>query len=72
MALITDQPRSASVVVVGEADIIEVSREALQRVTRQIPALKDVLDRFLGESEKPLRFVTPMKKTLLQRILGGR
>jgi CRP-like cAMP-binding protein len=49
MALITDQPRSASVVVVGEADIIEVSREALQRVTRQIPALKDVLDRFTRE-----------------------
>jgi CRP-like cAMP-binding protein len=49
MALITDQPRSASVVVVGEADIIEVSKEALARVTRQIPALKEVLDRFTRE-----------------------
>ncbi|HXU82094.1 MAG TPA: cyclic nucleotide-binding domain-containing protein [Polyangia bacterium] len=49
MALITDQPRSASVVVVGEADIIEVSKEALHRVTRQIPALKEVLDRFTRE-----------------------
>jgi CRP-like cAMP-binding protein len=49
MALITDQPRSASVVVVGEADIIEVSREALGRVTAQIPALKEVLDRFTRE-----------------------
>jgi cAMP-dependent protein kinase regulator len=49
MALITDQPRSASVVVVGEADIIEVSREALARVTTQIPALKEVLDRFTRE-----------------------
>ena len=49
MALITDQPRSASVQVVGEADIIEVSREALGNVTRQIPALKEVLDRFTRE-----------------------
>jgi cAMP-dependent protein kinase regulator len=49
MALITDQPRSASVQVVGEADIIEVSREALTKVTRQIPALKEVLDRFTRE-----------------------
>jgi CRP-like cAMP-binding protein len=49
MALITDQPRSASVVVVDEADIIEVSREALTRVTRQLPALKEVLDRFTRE-----------------------
>jgi CRP-like cAMP-binding protein len=49
MALITDQPRTASVVVVGEADIIEVSREALSRVTAQIPALKEVLDRFTRE-----------------------
>jgi CRP-like cAMP-binding protein len=49
MALITDQPRSASVLVVGEADIIEVSREALAGVTRQIPALKQVLDRFTRE-----------------------
>jgi CRP-like cAMP-binding protein len=49
MALITDQPRSASVVVEGEADIIEVSREALARVTQQIPALKEVLDRFTRE-----------------------
>jgi CRP-like cAMP-binding protein len=49
MALITDQPRSASVAVVGEADIIEVSREALGRVTKQIPALKQVLDKFTRE-----------------------
>lgn len=49
MALLTDQPRTASVVVVGEADIIEVSREALHRLTGQIPALKEVLDRFARE-----------------------
>jgi CRP-like cAMP-binding protein len=49
MALITDQPRSASVVAVGEADIIEVSRQALENVTRQIPALKQVLDGFTRE-----------------------
>jgi CRP-like cAMP-binding protein len=49
MALIGDQPRSASVLVVDEADIIEVSREALARVTQQIPALKQVLDGFARE-----------------------
>jgi CRP-like cAMP-binding protein len=49
MALITQQPRSASVAAVGEADIIEVSREALARVTAQLPAVKEVLDRFTRE-----------------------
>ncbi len=49
MALITDQPRSASVAVVGEADVIEVSREALDRVTATIPAIAEVLDRFTRE-----------------------
>jgi CRP-like cAMP-binding protein len=49
MALITQQPRSASVAVVGEADIIEVSRMALARVTAQLPAIKEVLDRFTRE-----------------------
>lgn len=49
MALITNQPRSASVTVVDEADVIEVSREALVRVTAQIPAIKEVLDRFTRE-----------------------
>jgi CRP-like cAMP-binding protein len=49
MALITQQPRSASVAAVGEADVIEVSRSALARVTAQLPAVKEVLDRFTRE-----------------------
>lgn len=49
MALITEQPRSASVRVVGEADIIEVSRETLARVSAQIPAVNAVLDKFTRE-----------------------
>jgi CRP-like cAMP-binding protein len=49
MALITQQPRSASVGVVDEADVIEVSREALARVTAQIPAIAQVLDAFARE-----------------------
>lgn len=49
MALLTDQPRSASVAAVGEADVIQVSREALDQLTAQLPAVKQVLDRFARE-----------------------
>jgi CRP-like cAMP-binding protein len=81
MALITDQPRSASVVVVGEADIIEVSKEALARVTAQIPALKEVLDRFTRErliknllQTSPLftPFTKAQQSDLLRRFEGTR
>jgi CRP-like cAMP-binding protein len=49
MALVTGQPRSASVAVVEEADVIEVSREALARITAELPVIKEVLDRFSRE-----------------------
>ena len=49
MALITRQPRVASVRAVGEADVLEVSREALDRVKDQIPAVQQALDRFARE-----------------------
>lgn len=49
MALITDQPRSASVAALGEADVIEVSRAALAQVTARLPTVKEVLDRFTRE-----------------------
>ncbi|HEX7596795.1 MAG TPA: cyclic nucleotide-binding domain-containing protein [Polyangia bacterium] len=49
MALITGQPRSASVAAVGEADVIGVSRAALAHVTSKLPILREVLDRFSRE-----------------------
>jgi CRP-like cAMP-binding protein len=49
MALITGQPRSASVAAVGEADVLAVSREALTRVTVDLPIVREVLDRFTRE-----------------------
>ena len=49
MALVTGQPRSASVVAVGEADVLEVNRAALGRATAVQPVIRDVLDRFTRE-----------------------
>lgn len=49
MALMTRQPRTASVVVVGEADVIEVPRTLLDRASAQMPALKEALDGFARE-----------------------
>jgi CRP-like cAMP-binding protein len=49
MALVTGQPRSASVAAVGEADILEIKRHALARVTEQLPIVREVLDRFTRE-----------------------
>jgi CRP-like cAMP-binding protein len=49
MALVTGQPRSASVAAVGEADVLEVSRAALGRLTAQLPVIREVLDRFTRE-----------------------
>jgi CRP-like cAMP-binding protein len=46
MALATGEPRKASVAAVYEADVIAVSRHALQRITEQLPIVRDVLDRF--------------------------
>jgi CRP-like cAMP-binding protein len=49
MALITGQPRTASVAAVGEADVIGVSKSALALVTAKVPMLREVLDRFSRE-----------------------
>jgi CRP-like cAMP-binding protein len=49
MALATGQPRSASVEVVGEADVLEISRNALARMAQELPVIKEVLDRFTRE-----------------------
>jgi CRP-like cAMP-binding protein len=49
MALLTDQPRTASIQVVGEADLLEVSRAAVAELTRAVPVLAERLDRFARE-----------------------
>jgi CRP-like cAMP-binding protein len=49
MALVTGQPRSASVVAAGHADVLEVSRAALARATAAQPVVREVLDRFARE-----------------------
>jgi CRP-like cAMP-binding protein len=49
MALITGQPRTASVAVVGEADVIAVSKTALNAVMAAVPAVREGLDRFSRE-----------------------
>ena len=49
MALITGQPRSASVAAVGEADVIGISKAALAVVMAKLPAIRTVLDRFSRE-----------------------
>ena len=49
MALITGQPRTASVAVVGEADVIQVSKAALLHVMVSVPSVREALDRFSRE-----------------------
>ncbi|HEY6477299.1 MAG TPA: cyclic nucleotide-binding domain-containing protein [Polyangia bacterium] len=49
MALMTDQPRTASIQVVGEADLLEVSRAAVGELIRAVPVLAERLDRFARE-----------------------
>src|SRR6185369_4638290 len=49
MSLLTAQPRTASVQVVGEADIVEVGRDALATLAAEIPTLGAALDRFARE-----------------------
>ena len=49
MALMTDQPRTASIQVVGEADLLEVSRAAVAELIRAVPVLAERLDRFARE-----------------------
>jgi CRP-like cAMP-binding protein len=49
MALLTQQPRTASVQVVDEADILELSRDKLAELTAEVPSLAVVLDKFARE-----------------------
>ena len=49
MALITGQPRSASVAAAGDADIIGVSKAALDQVIAKLPVIRSVLDGFSRE-----------------------
>jgi CRP-like cAMP-binding protein len=49
MSLLTAQPRTASVQVVGEADILELGRDTLNALAAQLPTLAAALDRFARE-----------------------
>ncbi|HVV50257.1 MAG TPA: cyclic nucleotide-binding domain-containing protein [Polyangia bacterium] len=49
MALMTEQPRTASIQAVGEADLLEVSRAAVGELIRAVPVLAERLDRFARE-----------------------
>lgn len=49
MSLLTAQPRTASVQVIGEADIVEIGRDALAALAAEIPTLGAALDRFARE-----------------------
>jgi len=49
MALVTEQARTASVQVVGEADLLEVDRAAVARLVAEVPVLAERLDRFARE-----------------------
>ena len=49
MALMTEQPRTASIQVVGEADLLEVSRAAVAELTAAVPVLAERLDHFVRE-----------------------
>jgi CRP-like cAMP-binding protein len=49
MSLLTAQPRTASVEVIDEADILEIGRDALGLLAAEIPTLGAALDRFARE-----------------------
>jgi CRP-like cAMP-binding protein len=49
MALLTEQARTASVQVVGEADLLEIDRAAIGRLCAEVPVLNERLDKFARE-----------------------
>ena len=49
LALVAAQPRSASVEVVGEADLLELGADALRAAAGELPQLAEALDRFTRE-----------------------
>ena len=63
--------------------VIPESESVLQASNQGVPAVhmagsdvseayKDVIDRFLGEPDKPMRFVDVQKPSLLKRLFGGK
>ena len=63
--------------------VIPESESVLQASNQGVPAVhiagsdvseayKDVIDRFLGEPDKPMRFVDAQKPSLLKRLFGGK
>jgi septum site-determining protein MinD len=63
--------------------VIPESESVLQASNQGVPAVhmegsdvseayKDVIDRFLGNTEKPMRFVDAQKPSLLKRLFGGK
>ncbi|HSZ82588.1 MAG TPA: cyclic nucleotide-binding domain-containing protein [Polyangia bacterium] len=49
MSLLTQQPRTASVQVIDEADILELARESMAAITAEVPSLAVALDKFARE-----------------------
>ncbi len=79
MALLAVQPRTASVQVIDEADVLELSREALARLETEVPSLGDSLGRFARErllknllATSPLfrPFTRQQKMDLIRRFDG--
>ncbi len=79
MALLTSQPRAANVAVVRDAEVLELTREALDRLAGQTPALQASLDRFTRErliknllASSPLftPFTKEQQAELLRRFEG--
>lgn len=79
MALLSVQPRTASVQVIDEADVLELSREALARLEAEVPSLSDSLGRFARErllknllATSPLfhPFTRQQKMDLIRRFDG--
>ncbi|HEX3694893.1 MAG TPA: cyclic nucleotide-binding domain-containing protein [Polyangia bacterium] len=79
MALLAVQPRTASVQVIDEADVLELSREALARLEGEVPTLAETLGRFARErllknllATSPLfrPFTRQQKMDLIRRFDG--
>jgi CRP-like cAMP-binding protein len=49
MALYSEQPRTASVAVMGEADLLEIGRDTVTRLCAEVPALSERIDKFARE-----------------------
>jgi CRP-like cAMP-binding protein len=79
MALVTSQPRGASVIAVEPATVLELDRTALDRVRAELPSIEVALGRFTRErlirnllATSPLftPFTREQQKQLLERFEG--